>query len=132
MGHLHGARFARFYDMTEQNGGFARQMAPQILKLYETSPIFQANKIILDLCCGTGQLLSFFCEKGYKGVGIDLSESMLNRAREHATSYLGKGSARFMQGNVTDFTLDESVGLVVSILHTGTNCAFSRSKNRSL
>ncbi len=104
--------FARVYNM--RWSGFARQVAPIILDFYATTPIGQKNKSVLDLCCGTGHLAVYFLEKGYQVIGLDLSEEMLSYARENARQYIESGQARFIQGDASDFTLDERFGLVVS------------------
>ncbi|MDF5719760.1 MAG: class I SAM-dependent methyltransferase [Rhizonema sp. PD37] len=39
---------------------------------------------ILDLCCGTGELVQLLLEKGYQVTGLDGSEEMLHYARENA------------------------------------------------
>ncbi|NJR70053.1 MAG: class I SAM-dependent methyltransferase [Synechococcales cyanobacterium CRU_2_2] len=39
---------------------------------------------LLDLCCGTGQLIQPLLERGYQVTGLDGSEAMLNYARENA------------------------------------------------
>jgi SAM-dependent methyltransferase len=72
------------------------------------------NKSLLDLCCGTGQLAVYFLERGYRVTGIDLSESMLEIARQNAASYLQTMQVKFIRADATHFTLDEPVGLVVS------------------
>lgn len=64
----YGAGFARVYNL--RWSGFARQVAPLILEYFEVSPFAAANKRVLDLCCGTGQLALYFLEKGYRVVGI--------------------------------------------------------------
>ena len=56
-----------------------------------------------------------FLEKGYRVVGLDLSDHMLHYAREHARHYIESGKATFIQGDASNFTLDERFGLVVSI-----------------
>lgn len=104
--------FARVYNL--RWSGFATQVAPLILDFYATTPIGQENKSVLDLCCGTGHLAVHFLEKGYKVVGIDLSEHMLTYAKENAHQYIETGQAKFIQGDASDFTLDERFGLVVS------------------
>jgi SAM-dependent methyltransferase len=95
-------------------GGFARQVAPLIHDLYASTPVDRANRSVLDLCCGTGQLAVYFLEKGYNVVGIDLSEHMLAHARENAKRFVEAGQARFLQCDAADFTLGERFGLVVS------------------
>lgn len=108
----YSAGFARVYNL--RWAGFARQVAPLILEYFEASPFAAANKRVLDLCCGTGQLALYFLEKGYRVVGIDLSEHMLRYARENALAYIVSGQAKFIAGDATDFTLDEHFDLVVS------------------
>ena len=104
--------FARIYNTMWS--GFARQVAPLILDFYAATPVGQENKSVLDLCCGTGQLAVHFLEKGYRVVGIDLSEHMLHYASENARAHIEAGRAKFLQSDASDFTLDERFGLVVS------------------
>jgi len=78
----YGKSFARVYDL--KWSGFTRQVAPAILDFYAGTPIGEKNKSILDLCCGAGHMAVFFLEKGFKVVGIDLSEHMLGFARKRA------------------------------------------------
>ena len=103
--------FARAYDL--RWSGFARQVAPLLL-FYAATPIGHKDRTVLDLCCGTGQLAIYFLEKGYRVVGLDLSEPMLEYAREHARQYIDAGQAAFVQGDASNFTFDERFGLVVS------------------
>lgn len=108
----YGKGFARAYNM--RWSGFAKQVAPLILDFYAATPIGRANKSVLDLCCGAGHLALHFLEKGYKVVGIDLSEHMLRCAGENASRFLESGQAEFIKADAGDFTLDERFGLVVS------------------
>jgi ubiquinone/menaquinone biosynthesis C-methylase UbiE len=93
---------------------FAYRVAPVLVEFYASTPVGQANRSILDLCCGTGQLALYFLERGYRVTGIDLSEHMLQYARENASSYVEEGQARFVQADAADFDMDEPVGLAVS------------------
>lgn len=106
------AGFARIYN--RQWSGFASQAAPLIREFYASTPVGRANKRVLDLCCGTGQLVVYFLDRGYTVVGLDLSAHMLRYAQENAHDYVESGQARFIQGDATHFTLDERCGLVVS------------------
>jgi SAM-dependent methyltransferase len=47
-------------------------------------------------------------------IGLDLSEPMLELARQNAGPHLAEGRARFVLGDATEFAVGESVGLVVS------------------
>ncbi len=108
----YGEGFARAYNA--RWSGFAKQVAPLILDFYAATPVGQENKSILDLCCGAGHLAVYFLERGYRVVGLDLSEPMLRYARENARPYIETGQARFVQGDASNFALDERFGLVVS------------------
>jgi len=108
----YGEVFARVYDA--KWSGFARQVAPLLLDFYAATAIGRQNKTVLDLCCGTGHLALYFLERGYRVVGIDLSEHMLYFAQEKARRYIESGEARFVQSDACDFVLEERFGLVVS------------------
>lgn len=112
----YGPTFAGVYN--ERWSGFARQVAPLILDFYSATSTGKTNKSVLDLGCGTGQLALHFLEKGYEVVGIDASEHMIRYANENARNYVDAGQARFIQGDVAKFHLDERFGLVVSTFDT--------------
>ncbi len=104
--------FARVYNL--RWAGFANQVAPRLLAFYSRTPVGSTNRDVLDLCCGTGQLAQCFLEKGYCVTGLDLSEYMLEYARENTRAYVESGQARFVQGDASSFALDGHFGLVVS------------------
>lgn len=108
----YGRAFARVYN--ERWIGFARRVAPRIQSFYESTPVGQKDRLLLDVCCGTGQLAAHFLEQGYRVTGIDLSESMLHYARENCAPYVEDGRVRFIQADAADFSLDERFGLAVS------------------
>ena len=108
----YSAGFAKVYNL--RWGGFAQQVAPLLKGFYETKPISQVNRSVLDLCCGTGQLAVLFLEAGYTVVGIDSSEHMLAYAKQNAGRFLAAGQAKFIQGDASHFTLEDRMGLVVS------------------
>lgn len=47
-------------------------------------PQIKPNAKILDLCCGTGQLVQTLINRGYQITGVDNSSEMLNYARKNA------------------------------------------------
>ena len=104
--------FARVYN--SKWSGFAKFVAPLIQDFYASTSIGQENKLVLDLCCGAGHLACHFLEKGYHVVGLDLSESMLDYARENTHQYIESGQAKFAQGDASNFKLEERFGLVVA------------------
>lgn len=104
--------FAHIYNLRWT--GFAKQVAPYLLDFYTSTTIGHQKKAVLDLCCGTGQLAAFFLENDFRVVGIDLSEHMLHYAKENVSQYIGSGQAKFLQGDASDFKLDQRFGLVIS------------------
>ena len=66
---------AKYYDAFLHL--FVRRIRKKILE------ITKRNKYqnILDVCCGTGNQLKLFSKHGISGIGIDLSQTMLNVAK---------------------------------------------------
>ncbi|MBI1258565.1 MAG: methyltransferase domain-containing protein [Chloroflexi bacterium] len=108
----YGAAFARVYNLLWAD--FARSVAPRIFEFYSRNEIDPAQQSLLDVCCGTGQLALYFLERGYRVTGLDLSEAMLDHARENASMFVQAGQAHFVQADASAFTLDDHFGLVVS------------------
>lgn len=104
--------FARVYNIRWAN--FAQNAAPRLRAFYESTPLGEHNHDLLDLCCGTGQLAQHFLDSGYHVTGLDLSDAMLDYARQNAAPYLVTGQARFVQGDAANFEFDEPFGLVLS------------------
>jgi SAM-dependent methyltransferase len=104
--------FAHIYNL--RWGGFANHVAPRIREFYERTPLGQVNKLMLDVCCGSGHLALHFLENGYDVTGLDFSPAMLAYAIEKTQVYVDQGQARFVEGDAADFTLDGQFGLVIS------------------
>jgi len=108
----YGRAFARVYN--KRWTGFAHRVAPELEEFYASRAPGKAKLPILDLCCGTGQLALYLLERGYQVTGLDLSEHMLQYARENASAYVESGQAEFVQADAARFALDRQFGLVVS------------------
>jgi SAM-dependent methyltransferase len=108
----YGPGFAHAYNL--RWAGFAQRVAARLLELHAAGPQGPSHGSVLDLCCGTGQLARRFLERGFRVVGVDLSDAMLRYARESAASFVRSGRATFVQADARDFTLDERFGLVAS------------------
>jgi SAM-dependent methyltransferase len=93
---------------------FADHIAPQIYAYYLGTEVGKNGKPILDLCCGTGRLSRFFLERDFRVVGLDLSKYMIAHARENNLEYVVAQQADFIQGDASDFKLEEDFGLCVS------------------
>lgn len=68
--------------------------APLLLRLLDEAP----ERSVVDLGCGTGEHVAFFADRGARAVGIDSSETMVERAREHEVA----GRGRFVHGEVAE------------------------------
>ncbi len=108
----YNSAFARVYNSFWT--GFAAQVGPGIRDFYERQRGSDADRSLLDVGCGTGQLALYFLEQDYDVTGIDLSEAMLDYARENAAQYVESGQATFVQADASDFSLDDTFGLAVS------------------
>lgn len=79
----------------------------------------RAGGPVLELACGTGQLLLPIARSGLRAVGLDLSASMLRIARERLRS--AAAPAELVEGDMRNFHFDERFALVFiarnSLLH---------------
>ncbi len=107
----YGKAFAGVYNRLWTS--FALQLAPVIHAWHRAMAPEQARRI-LDVCCGTGQLLLYFLERGYTGTGVDLSADMLAVARENCRRYLDEGAVDFLNADAADFTLPGRYDIAVS------------------
>lgn len=102
--------FASVYDRYWSD--FAVTVAPRLLRFYRQTEISQSMPLVLDLCCGTGQLAHYFASEGLRVIGLDRSLSMLDHAREHTHTFAER--VTLIEGDASAFTLPEQVGLTVS------------------
>lgn len=106
------SQFAEIYD--RQWSGFAVRTAPIWYTLLRYRMPAMPEPLVLDVCCGTGQLAAYLLDQGCRVLGIDGSASMLDRARANCAKYVDSGRAEFLHSDATDFMLLEPV-----------DCAFS-------
>ena len=105
--------WARYYS--RHGTSFARSVAPQIRSFYESADRDRpADRSLLDVCCGQGNLARHFLEHGYRVTGIDLSEPMLAFASENLREHLHAGRARLVRADAASFSVDERFGLATS------------------
>lgn len=96
-------------------GAFSIHAASHIMNFYQSRDIYQSNKNVLDICCGTGQLALEFLKKDYRVTGIDLSPSMISYARENTREYENKGAVNFVESDASCFHLKREYGLAISL-----------------
>lgn len=77
-----------FYKLISQSydkvgiSDYSITVGKSILEFFKKEHSNREFKKNLDICCGTGTLCNFFEENGIKSKGVDISEDMLNIARE--------------------------------------------------
>jgi SAM-dependent methyltransferase len=95
-------------------GGYAQAFARATLGYCSTEGLSAASTSILDLGCGTGQLVRLVCDEGFCAVGLDKSPNMLHWARQNCSSHIMTGRARFVEADMSDFSIEETFNLVTS------------------
>jgi len=70
---------------------------------------------VLELGCGTGRITLAIAEAGYRVVGLDISEKMLERAVEKRAALRREARERvhLVQGDMTEFDLGEKFRTIV-------------------
>ncbi len=94
----------------------------------------RANGPVLELGAGTGCVAWALAEAGFEVVGLDKSGPMLERAEKKRAFVPIKARERatFVQGDMTDFTLDRSFGLAVAPFRAFQSLLTPESQRRSL
>jgi len=93
--------YAEYYDILYQDKDYEAEcdFLEQIFARYAQHPV----RTILDLGCGTGGHALPLARRGYEVTGVDLSEHMLERARQKAAE---AGLAiSFHQGDIRSLNL---------------------------
>lgn len=78
----------------------------------------EAGGPILELGCGSGRTLIPLAEAGYDVVGLDNSPAMVARARGWLENSPAVEHARLVVGDMTDFDLQATFGLITVPFHT--------------
>ena len=55
---------------------------------------------LLDLCCGNGRVSVYMAKKGFKAVGVDISQVFLDDARKKAKDHQVSNMVTFLEGDV--------------------------------
>lgn len=98
-------RLVRWPERMEREGPF-------LLRVLDQAP----DRSLIDLGCGTGEHCRFLAEKGFRGVGVDCSESMLAKAREEPVP----SNLRFVLADLreADRVVPERFGAALSLGNT--------------
>jgi len=71
---------------------------------------YTSKKEILDLGCGTGRFTTELTKRGFRMIGMDLTDEMIEVARGDARKEGVK--VRFTKGDIRNFKLDNRIGII--------------------
>ncbi|HPR31652.1 MAG TPA: class I SAM-dependent methyltransferase [Prolixibacteraceae bacterium] len=104
--------YAKNYDQESFTQGTQTEV-----DFLEAETGYNKSATFLDLGCGTGRHSIELAKRGYTVTGIDLSENMLNRAKEKACEAGVKVS--FIRADARDFHFSQSFDRVVMLCEGG-------------
>ena len=94
-------------------GGFARQAAKEILRIFHQATINEG--LVVDLGCGSGIWASILLENGYQAHGIDISPAMIELARQRAPQATFQ-QASFLKAEIPPCSAVTSMGECLNYL----------------
>jgi len=105
MRELFGSEYADAYDHLYRDKDYVEEceLIDRLLRTYGDGSV----RSLLDLGCGTGNHALPLAERGYTVVGVDRSKAMLQSAEKKAASYHIDGKARFYEGDIRSFQLEQ-------------------------
>lgn len=107
----YGESMAMAYDTIW--GAYAQKAARAIMA-FQGAQTGRNRGRILDVCCGAGQFAEIFLREGFEVVGVDLSASMLERAKARCRPWVEAGKAQFLEADAGDFETPGKFELIVS------------------
>ncbi len=85
MGESHAKLAAKFYDkiirLHHQEFNYRRLQYRDWLDILASR--LGKGAIVLDLGCGNGRAVKYLVDKGFQGIGVDMSDKMLELAKKH-------------------------------------------------
>jgi len=108
-------KYAAYYDSIYQDKPYEHEVMQleKFIKQYSKIPVSN----IVSLGCGTATYEILLAKKGFKIVGVDVSDDMLKIGQEkvHANSLNSKIS--LLQGDIRDINLDNKFDLVLMMFN---------------
>ncbi len=104
------------YDLVNRVMTFGMDVGWRRKAVRSLAPSLEPGALVLDLACGTGDLVRALAAAGYRAIGVDLSMGMLARARCAAPLVLGDAGRlpladASVDGAVSGFALRNFVAL---------------------
>ena len=102
--------YSRYYNLLYKDKNYQAETnyIDELIRKYSSQPV----TTVLNLGCGTGKHDLFLAKKGYQITGVDLSDDMLDIARQSAIP-----GANFYQGDIRTLRLNKTFDAVISLFH---------------
>ena len=109
------AGYSQYYDMLYQDKDYSAEAAFVLDVVGGHKP---GKLSVLDLGCGTGVHARLFAEAGMTVHGVDMSDTMLERARSQLTEPpAGAGALSFSEGDARTVRVGRTFDVVVALFH---------------
>jgi ubiquinone/menaquinone biosynthesis C-methylase UbiE len=74
------------------------------------------ERLILDIACGTGVCLELWLDRGYRVIGLDASEEMLEVCKSRFSEDLfARGQIRLIRADLRHFSIDEQIPVITCL-----------------
>jgi SAM-dependent methyltransferase len=103
--------YARVYDRSGQIA-YALKMLPYLDEVLARHAFIGDSAV--DVACGSGTLALGLAQKGWRVYGVDASPDMLAQARQKAAALDRPTAVTWLQADVREFSLPETVDLATS------------------
>ena len=108
--------YSQYYDLLYRDKDYIgeAQFIHQLIQNHAPNP-----QSILELGCGTGNHAMLLAKEGYSIHGIDLSEEMLQQARDRLSKFHPDlaSKIKFSQGDIRQTRLNQKFDVVLSLFH---------------
>jgi len=104
-------KYAEYYDILYKDKDYNQEVdfLEEVFRRY----LKRKPRTILDLACGTGGHALILAERGYKVSGLDISNGMLERAKEKAKER--KLEISFYKAPMQKFSLNQKFDVIISM-----------------
>jgi SAM-dependent methyltransferase len=76
------------------------------------------NEDILEIGCGTGRILAYFLDRGFKITGNDISKEMLEKAHQKLSTFEKSGNLKLTSENLADKPLEQKFDTALITFYT--------------
>ncbi len=106
--------YSKYYDLIYKDKDYPSEAQYIHRLIQEYSP---GAKSILNLGCGTGHHDCLLAQAGYEVIGIDLSDEMIDLAKENIKKHKFEHVPFFLQGDIRTIRLSRHYDVVTSLFH---------------